>query len=111
MSILMSLGRENNLLTPVGMNLLSYVAALTQSAKLGTSVLIPSTRNPVMLAKETAYPMCCLSCPHVPATHQPAWEKTSPFSSKTDLACSSASSTYGQPRYQPAWEKTSHISR
>jgi len=34
------------------MNLLSYVAALTQTAKLGTSVLIPSTRNPVMLAKE-----------------------------------------------------------
>ncbi len=33
-------------------NLLSYVAALTQTAKLGTSVLIPSTRNPVMLAKE-----------------------------------------------------------
>jgi len=34
------------------LNLLSYVAALTNTAKLGTSVLIPSTRNPVMLAKE-----------------------------------------------------------
>lgn len=34
------------------LNLLSYVAALTHTAKLGTSVLIPSTRNPVMLAKE-----------------------------------------------------------
>ena len=33
-------------------NLLSYAAALTQTAKLGASVLIPSTRNPVMLAKE-----------------------------------------------------------
>ncbi len=37
-------------------NLLSYVAALTQTAKLGTSVLIPSTRNPVMLAKENNHP-------------------------------------------------------
>jgi len=33
-------------------NLLSYVAALTTTARLGTSVLIPSTRNPVMLANQ-----------------------------------------------------------
>ena len=33
-------------------NLLSYVAALTQNIRLGTSVLVASTRNPVMLAKE-----------------------------------------------------------
>ena len=33
------------------LNLLSYVAALTHSAKLGTSVLIPSTRNPVMFGQ------------------------------------------------------------
>ena len=33
-------------------NLLSYVAALTNTAKLGTSMLILSTRNPIMLAKE-----------------------------------------------------------
>ena len=33
-------------------NLLSYVSALTQTIKLGTSVLVASTRNPIMLAKE-----------------------------------------------------------
>ena len=34
------------------LTLLSYVAALSTTAKLVTSVLIPSTRNPIMLAKE-----------------------------------------------------------
>ena len=39
-----------NSLEPI--NLLSYVSALTQTIKLGTSVLVASTRNPIMLAKE-----------------------------------------------------------
>ena len=39
-----------NSLEPI--NLLCYVAALTDKIKLGTSVLVASTRNPIMLAKE-----------------------------------------------------------
>ena len=34
------------------LNLLCYVAALTRKIKLGTSVLVASTRNPILLAKE-----------------------------------------------------------
>ena len=34
------------------LNLLSYVAAITQSIRLGTAVIIATTRNPVLLAKE-----------------------------------------------------------
>ena len=41
-----------NTLEPV--NLLTYVAAFTNDIKLGTSVLIGTTRNPILLAKELA---------------------------------------------------------
>lgn len=35
-------------------NLLSYVAALTRDVKIGTAVVIVTTRNPILLAKELA---------------------------------------------------------
>ena len=35
-------------------NLLTYVAAFTSEIKLGTAVLIGTTRNPILLAKELA---------------------------------------------------------
>ena len=33
-------------------NLLCYIAAVTQNVRLGTSVIVATTRNPVILAKE-----------------------------------------------------------
>ena len=49
---------EADSLEPI--NLLSYVSAISQKIKLGTAVIIATTRNPILLAKELST-LDCLS--------------------------------------------------